>query len=774
MSESSEPTAAAAAARAFGAYLDDDGLDGEFGTNTEYPDQVDYYSLLGLAQKPPPTDAEIRSAYRNLSLMFHPDKQPPHLQESAEQHFTRIQIAYDTLIDPKKRVVYDLLGAEGVANEWRVGGAMGRGGEAERLQVGVKAMTPEEFRRWFTKTMKKRERKAVEELVNSRGSITLGINAQSTIRVDEDNDVTVQVPSQVLPTSYAAKYSFKTPLALPTFGRRTDEDEAQDQQEKPDAGVADEEGEDPVYVTFNAGISGNLVRPKQPIAVEYADGTSEEMEIPLPAILMAKNISLGATVTPNVRELIGTKGIWNNRLFSTLRDSTVLVEANIFPVPLLKTTVARAFQPIPGIKPFQVTTQTIFQRSLLESPPSFEVHVTKEVAPRKLAFCAWSSGLWYYPDLLLDHFSSLGMTVEDMYAHQGDLSSLQIGLISLPKLPQNVIEINEDDEGSEDEEMRQSLLKQKQIDRAAEAWQTFVQVSPGGGALGLTYSRNLFSGTPATESLKAEWSDEGYAPFAKMEDARAVRVEVSTTVSPDLSFTWNIKGTRRIGEYTKMSIGMGFTPQGILMTIGWGRLGQGLNLPVLLCSKDEATHDAAVLANIFTWATYLAIEFGYVRPRDRKRRREAVARRHNQLKRLIPQKRAESEQAVQLMVDQVRRRQAREDEQGGLVIDRAEYGYYPPTDRKPKPGFEESRVTDVFLPVANLVDRGQLVISKNTVKHQIIGFYDPAPLLKKRLKIWYRFQDRDHFVDIGDKEGVVLPQRTHMLPDHEQSKPVSL
>lgn len=169
MSESSEPTAAAAAARAFGAHLeDDDGLDGEFGTATEYSDQLDYYSLLGLAQKPPPTDAEIRSAYRNLTLMFHPDKQPSHLQESAELHFKRIQTAYDTLIDPKKRVVYDLLGAEGVAREWGHGGAMGAGGDAERQQVGVKAMTPEEFRRWFTKTMKKRERKAVQELVESR------------------------------------------------------------------------------------------------------------------------------------------------------------------------------------------------------------------------------------------------------------------------------------------------------------------------------------------------------------------------------------------------------------------------------------------------------------------------------------------------------------------------------------------------------------------------------------------------------------------------------
>jgi hypothetical protein len=47
---------------------------------------------------------------------------------------------------------------------------MGQGGEAEkqRKQVGVSAMKPEEFRRWFFQTMKKRERAVVEEMVRSK------------------------------------------------------------------------------------------------------------------------------------------------------------------------------------------------------------------------------------------------------------------------------------------------------------------------------------------------------------------------------------------------------------------------------------------------------------------------------------------------------------------------------------------------------------------------------------------------------------------------------
>ncbi|EPS34485.1 hypothetical protein PDE_09449 [Penicillium oxalicum 114-2] len=769
MSEFEPSYATSAAARAYGSTAaGDDGLDGDLDTAPEYPDQLDYYSLLGLSQKPAPTEAEIRSAYRNLSLMFHPDKQPQHLRESAEQHFKRIQTAYDTLMDPKKRVVYDMLGEEGVQREWGRGGAMGTGGDAEKQQVGVKAMSPAEFRLWFMRTMKKRERKALQDLVAGHGSITLGLNAESTIRVDEDDDITIHLPDSVIPASYAAKVSFNTPLRLPGFGTRSADDGKQDeQQETPDG---DEELESSVNVNFHAGIVGNIIHRVQEGRATYDDGKEEDIKIPLPPIVIANDVSLGATITPNMGELIGTKGLWNNRFFSTLRDSTVLVEANVLPLPLLRTTVVRAFQPIPGIKPFQVTAKTTVVRSLLDSPPSVEVHVTKEIATRKLAFCAWSSGLLLYPDFLLDNFFFRGMTVEDMYANAGELSSLQMGLIALPKQATQTAPMDEDDIDPDSGDVRG---KKGQANRAAESWQTFVTVSPGGGGLSLLYSRNLFSGTPTDDLAKSEWSDEGYSPMMKLEGPRAVRMELSTTVNADLSFNWNLKGTRRVGEFSRMGVGIGLTHQGILMTVGWTRLGQSLNLPIIICSKDEAVHDAAIWASILTWASYLAIEFGYVRPRDRKQRREQVARRHNQLKKLIPKKRAESEQAIQMMIDQVQRRQSRELNQDGLVIDRAEYGYWPPTDRKPRRGLEQARTTDVFYPVANLVAHGQLVINSNTIKHQIIGFHDPAPLLKKRLKIWYTFQGRSHYVEVGDKEGVLLPQRVHMCPESEQFNPLN-
>lgn len=88
-----------------------------------------------------------------------------------------------------------------------------------------------------------------------------------------------------------------------------------------------------------------------------------------------------------------------------------------------------------------------------------------------------------------------------------------------------------------------------------------------------------------------------------------------------------------------------------------------------------------------------------------------MSRRHKQLKKQVPRKRAESLQAIELMTYQVRRRQEKEKAHGGLVITKAEYGYIP-TESKKSRSRAESQVIDVTVPVAALVDQGQLVVPK--------------------------------------------------------------
>lgn len=63
------------------------------------------------------TDAEIKKAYRKLSLQYHPDKQGKEAPADAEQKFHDIAQAYEVLSDPMKRQTYDLEGFEGLERD---------------------------------------------------------------------------------------------------------------------------------------------------------------------------------------------------------------------------------------------------------------------------------------------------------------------------------------------------------------------------------------------------------------------------------------------------------------------------------------------------------------------------------------------------------------------------------------------------------------------------------------------------------------------------------
>uniref|UniRef100_A0A3B4BB92 J domain-containing protein n=1 Tax=Periophthalmus magnuspinnatus TaxID=409849 RepID=A0A3B4BB92_9GOBI len=69
----------------------------------------DYYKTLGIPKGA--NEEEIKKAYRRMALRFHPDK---NTDANAEEKFKEIAEAYEVLSDPKKRVVYDQLGEEGL------------------------------------------------------------------------------------------------------------------------------------------------------------------------------------------------------------------------------------------------------------------------------------------------------------------------------------------------------------------------------------------------------------------------------------------------------------------------------------------------------------------------------------------------------------------------------------------------------------------------------------------------------------------------------------
>ena len=95
----------------------------------------DYYEALGVARTATPE--EVKKAYRQLALQWHPDRHKEAKRAEAEQRFKRISEAYEVLSDPEKRAKYDRFG-----EHWKQG-------QDFAPPPGTRTSSPEEFERAF-------------------------------------------------------------------------------------------------------------------------------------------------------------------------------------------------------------------------------------------------------------------------------------------------------------------------------------------------------------------------------------------------------------------------------------------------------------------------------------------------------------------------------------------------------------------------------------------------------------------------------------------------
>ena len=70
----------------------------------------DYYEILGISRNA--NGEEIKKAYRQMALQYHPDRNPG--DREAEEKFKEASEAYEVLRDPEKRSLYDRFGHDGL------------------------------------------------------------------------------------------------------------------------------------------------------------------------------------------------------------------------------------------------------------------------------------------------------------------------------------------------------------------------------------------------------------------------------------------------------------------------------------------------------------------------------------------------------------------------------------------------------------------------------------------------------------------------------------
>ncbi|MFH1541123.1 MAG: molecular chaperone DnaJ [Elusimicrobiota bacterium] len=78
--------------------------------------KCDYYEILNVSKNA--SADEIKKAYRNLALQFHPDRVQADKKKEAEEKFKEISEAYAVLADTEKRNLYNQYGHAGIDNRY--------------------------------------------------------------------------------------------------------------------------------------------------------------------------------------------------------------------------------------------------------------------------------------------------------------------------------------------------------------------------------------------------------------------------------------------------------------------------------------------------------------------------------------------------------------------------------------------------------------------------------------------------------------------------------
>jgi DnaJ family protein C protein 11 len=720
-------------------------------------ESADYYTLLGLPRDPAPTEAQIRAAYHRLSLAFHPDKQPPYLKDTAEMHFTRLRRAYETLIEPRKRVIYDLEGEEGVQNEYRKGGAMGPGGESERQISSVRVMNPKEFKKWFLGVMYGRERRAIEALVQHNTMLNIGVNARgnfdnqtSIISVDGNQERTIP-STRLWLQEVGIQSSFALPM--PSLGRlleaqipsakqvlhNREVDMDYDEEIESSDSWVNALGPSVPKLTISGGVSSQLAQAFTVSTVNASYDSSYNMT--------TEQIAIGAKLEHNFPEQVDTSA--SNSVASRLQGIHLEIEAAMLPHPASITFgLGKAMSFVSDTKPFYVYVATTVKDSPMQKPPEVEVNITRGLGLRGRPHCylMWKSGEWLWPGPLDHRPAFLARWVST-----GRTSTImKLGAIWMPQKPS----LNEDDPDGDPFELAPEGGTSGPTTNAA------LVARPGQVHLEVSHSIDLFTryDEPPVRSRILNSGDALSSSPPVLRKSRGLRLELAASLGLPSVLDVSMTGKRRVGTFSVLGLGVGINQvMGLYCSLSWSRLGQNISVPITLLPLDETTTTAILCAVGVPWALYATLEFVVHRPAQRRRRKRLIKLQRAKLRSTIDERRKEAVQAVVLMYPSVAYRQEQEREAGGLVILSAFYGV-----RGSKPGsWKDGAVADVVVALAALVDDGQLSLARGLDKSRLIGFWDPSPLERKVLEIRYLFGGKEHRVEVRGNQGLVLPRREH-------------
>jgi len=632
------------------------------------------------------------------------------MRDRATEHFNRILIAYETLVNPHKRIIYDEFGVDGL--------------KERTWQLGAKSMSPEQFKFWLEENMRKQRAEQLEELVMSRGKVEATVDvsglwfSQLILRKQKDGKYTteeMQPPVGAI-TQYLVKHSFQVPLEqlarlietpLPTsiggfFGGG----------ERPRPSKREAAPRPKPMLTFDCALDGMPPRKGR-----KANPAQLPQSVFASTSFTATLIHVFPNLPPDSPRSVA----------SLLAGNRLAISARVLPSPVVTAYISRGFG-----QNALATTATFIGIPRWEKAPIIETNVTRRLAVRHSVFLGVNTGgpTW------LSNFTELF----SLPRH----GSIRSGFASMGYIFHPISSAL--DQASESTEGSASKMPSSPASRSKRTETYTVSVTAGLLAAGIqaktSWGRTFFVGTPVTST---------FTPGKKRTPA-GIRLGLETTLHVTGAAQYTVKASRKFFENTVCGVaatmGGSSGKGGVIISLSWSRLGQRFSLPVILAPIPNAKF--MLYATAVPFAAYVAAELLWLRPREQKLRTKEVARLRKTLRSKTFRRRRAAEEAAEIMAPSVERKMDAERQAGGLVIVDATYG-------------DEETKANVTIALAALVEGRQLTIPKGVDKNRIIGFYDPAPGAEKVLEVTYLWHGVMHRVAVRGTQGLTVPLRSHKV-----------
>lgn len=233
-----------------------------------------------------------------------------------------------------------------------------------------------------------------------------------------------------------------------------------------------------------------------------------------------------------------------------------------------------------------------------------------------------------------------------------------------------------------------------------------------------------------------------YNTLFKSSDIR-MKIGGSATTS---GVAMTVTANRKITQHSRIGAHVTANSRNLILRLTFSRFGQNFKLPIWI--GDGMDIDSILYGILLPLGGLIAYELGVVQPRRKKRKARSIQHKKEQLRDKLIEMERSAKESVDLMSEAVARKQEQARSQSDLYLASATYG-------------TKDRRIDVTIALAAQINDNQLVLANNHRKSGLLGFWDPAYGEKKTLRVDYQYDGRRHFIEVGDKDGLAIPSRTH-------------